>query len=288
LIHPPILKETLMTFDIIASTGRTGTTYLAAALDQLEGIAATHEGYRGSDKDLTPLLPLINLENAIAYASVRAARQTVGELRSVEAITTAIDSSGADHLIDVAYYNSMIGIEILAQHPQTRMIGIIRDCEGFVRSATALTGEDPLPVGWPGPDKPLTDREKFISMGRIRPRRGSADKENWADWGAIRRNIWLWRETNLRLYATKEQFGDRVALLRFSTFQTNPERFWIFLARFLNLPHEMGRQPTASKKMINKKATGYHIGAADTWSPDDQAALNQAQTLIEKTIHYAI
>jgi hypothetical protein len=168
------------------------------------------------------------------------------------------------------------------------MIGIIRECEGFVRSATTLTGEDPLPVGWPDPDKPLTDREKFIAMGRIRPIRGSPDKANWANWGATRRNIWLWQETNLRLCAAKELFGDRVSLLRFSAFQSDSDAFWAFCAWFLTLPHDAGRQLTAPKKMINKKPSGYQIGTADTWKPDDQAALEQAQTLIEKTAHYAL
>lgn len=275
-------------FDFIASTGRTATTYMAAALDRLDGIAATHEGYRGSDKDAEPLLPLVNLENAASYSSANAAQQAVAELRNAQTFAAALDCSGADHLIDVAYYNAMIGNEILAQHPQSRMIGIIRDCEEFVQSATTLIGEDPLPVGWPDLDKPLTDREKFIAMGRIRPCRGSPDKANWASWGGIRRNIWLWQETNLRLCAAKEQFGDRVALLRFSTFQTAPTEFWAFCASFLALPQDSGNQLKAPKKMINKKPFGYQVGAADTWTPDDQVAMDQAQNVIEKTAHYAI
>jgi hypothetical protein len=277
-----------MSFHIIASTGRTATTFLAAALDRLDGVAATHEGYRGSVKDCEPLLPLVNLENAAAYASEAVARQSVVKLRSSEIITTAIKNSGAANLIDVAYYNAMIGPEILAQHSEARMIGIIRGCENFVRSATAMEGEDPLPVGWPAPDKPLTDREKFIGMGRIRPGRKSLDKAAWATWGALRRNIWLWRETNLRLCAAKEQFGERVALLRFETFQTEPEVFWSFCAGFLGLPDAARQQPTAPKKMINKKSSGYQIGAAESWSPEAQAALAQAQHLIENTSKYAI
>jgi 5-methylcytosine-specific restriction endonuclease McrA len=277
-----------MPFDIIASTGRTATTYLAAALDRLDGIAATHEGYRGSNKDATPLFPLVNLENSAAYASADVARKTVAELRSAGTIASALDSSGADHLIDVAYYNAMIGSEILTQHPHTRMIGIIRECEEFVRSATTLEGEDLLPIGWPAPDKPLTDREKFISLGRIRPRRGSPVKGEWDSWGAIRRNIWLWEETNLRLCSAKEQFGDRVALLRFSAFQSDPDEFLAFCARFLTLPYDAYSPLTAPKKMINKKPSGYQIGTADTWNPSDLAALEQAQNLIEKTAYYEL
>ncbi|OED49405.1 hypothetical protein AB838_06945 [Rhodobacteraceae bacterium (ex Bugula neritina AB1)] len=275
-------------FDIIASTGRTATTFLAAALDQMQGVAATHEGYRGSDKDTEPLLPLVNLQNAAAYASEAAARQTVADLRNDQNLAEALQRSQAERLIDVAYYNAMIGAEILAQHPTARMIGIIRDCESFVCSATAMEGEDPLPVGWPDPDKPLTDREKFIAMGRIRPGRKSPLKAEWAGWSAIRRNIWLWRETNLRLCAAQQAHGARVVLLRFSTFQKTPEAFWDLCADFLQLPYTAGSPLQAPKKMVNKKPLGYQIGAAPTWTSDEQAALDAAQTLIEKTAHYAL
>ncbi|MFT7135583.1 MAG: hypothetical protein ACI80I_001580 [Akkermansiaceae bacterium] len=276
-----------MTFDIIASTGRTATTFLAAALDQLDGLAATHEGYRGSNKDAEPLLPLVNLENAASYSSTDAAAQAVAELRSTEIIAKALKASGSDRVIDSAYYNAMIGVEILAQCPSARMIGLIRDCESFVRSATAMKGEDPLPVGWPDPDKPLTDREKFIAMGRIRPGRKSADKPHWAGWSAIQRNIWLWRETNLRLCAAKDQFSDRVTLIRFSTFQSDPNAFWSICADALDLPDAALQKLSAPKKMINKKPSGYQIGVSETWHPDAQAALAQAQTLIEETAQYA-
>ena len=277
-----------MPFHIIASTGRTATTFLASAMDRIDGVAATHEGYRGSVKESEPLLPLINLENAAAYASEALARKSVATLRSTEIITTALKNTGAATLVDVAYYNSMVGPEILSQHSEARMIGIIRDCESFIRSATTVEGEDPLPVGWPAPDKPLTDREKFIGMGRIRPGRKSRDKASWATWGAVRRNIWLWKETNLRLCAAKQHFGERVALLRFESFQTEPEAFWSFCTSFLGLPEDGTNQLNVPRKMINKKPSGYQIGASDSWSSEDKAALVQAQLTIEKTSQYAI
>ncbi len=254
----------------------------------MQGGTGTHEGYRGSDKETEPLLPLINLQNVAAYASEETAKHAVTSLRSPHIIAEAVQRCETERLIDVAYYNAMIGFEILAQQPQARMVGIIRDCESFVRSATAMEGEDPLPVGWPAPDKPLTDREKFIAMGRIRPIRKSLIKAEWTNWGAIRRNIWLWRETNLRLCAAQATYGDRVALLRFSTFQKNPVDFWAFCAHFLDLPHDTGSQLQASPKMVNKKPLGYQVGAAQTWAPDDQAALEVARSLIEETAQYAI
>ena len=277
-----------MKFDIIASTGRTATTYIATALSALPGVAAMHEGYCGADKDADPLLPLINLQNAAAFASPRAAEQTVGDLRNRHVLEDARKASGASHLIDVAYYNATIGPEILAQHPQSRMIGIIRDCEEFVRSSTTLQGEDPLPVGWPDAAKPLSDREKFIAMGRIRPARGSAEKALWADWSAIRRNIWLWRETNLRLCQAKATFGPRVALVDFRTFQTDEHRFWDLCATFLGVPAVPQVAGNRSGKARNKKPFGYQIGPCDTWSAEEQAALSEARTTIKEAAEYDI
>ena len=277
-----------MRFNIVASTGRTATTFMAAALNHLDGVVATHEGYRGSDKNSEPLLPLVNLENAAAYSSPKTARHSVATLRGVEVLSTVMDLTPADHLIDVAYYNAMLGEEILALHPQARMIGIIRDCEGFVRSATTIEGEDPLPVGWPDPNKSLSEREKFISMGRIRPGKASSDRSLWSGWGAIQRNIWLWRETNLRLCAAKDAYEDRVALVRFATFQCNPPAFWEFGAKFFDLPLAAIQPPTPAKKMANKKPAGYQIGSSRTWSAEEQTALNQSQSIIDKAAKYAL
>ncbi len=279
-------SECSCNFDFVASTGRTATTYIATSLDTIDGIAACHEGYRGSDKDSDPVLPQINLENAQAYNSDAAASQVVNEKRSASEIKAALALTGQQRLIDVAYYNSMIGMELLQQLPDCRMIGIIRDCESFVRSCTTMTAEDPLPVGWPDPEKELTAREKFIGMGRIRPRRGSEEKAEWQGWSAIRRNIWLWQETNLRLCEAKSVFPDRVSLVRFDTFQNNPEKFWKHLASSFQLPSTPSVAGSATTKAVNKKPFGYQVGPAEDWSPDEIAAQKISQNLIDEKASY--
>lgn len=134
-------------FSFVSSTGRTATTFIASTLDTIDGVAACHEGYRGNNKNNPPVLPLINLENARAFSSDSAAEQIVRDKRNARIIGEALASTGQKQLIDVAYYNSMIGTQLLRQLPGCRMIGIIRDCESFVRSSTTITAEDPLPVG---------------------------------------------------------------------------------------------------------------------------------------------
>ena len=271
-----------MHFHIIASTGRTATTFLAAALDTIEGVVACHEGYGGADKGTDPLLPLINLENSLAYQDPARASAVIAEKRSAEVIAQVGRATGAEVLIDVAYYNPTMGAAILEAHPGTRMVGIIRDCAGFVRSATQMTGEDLLPVGWPDPGKELTDRERFIGFGRIRPPRGSADWAAWKGWSAIERNIWLWRETNLLLIAARDRFPDRVTLIDFSALKNDPDRFWQTIVEQLALPKLPMVSEILTTSFANSKNTGYQIGPATEWSDREQAFLADAEAFVQE------
>ena len=276
-----------MAFDLVASTGRTGTTYLASALNGFDDVCACHEGYVGSDKTLDPLLPLINLENAQSYALPSAAARVVAAKRGTEVLAAAMVDRRSSHLIDVAYYNATLATALLDHHRGCRLIGIIRRCESFVRSATTLEGEDPLPVGWPDPDKPMTDREKFIAMGRIRPRRGSQAKAEWADWSAIRRNIWLWHETNLLLIDAREQFPERVRLCRFETLRAAPQTFWAVVADLFDLDVAGDGPETDHSHARNKKPAGYQVGPESEWTAAERSALHEAQKNIDERARYA-
>lgn len=270
-------------FDFVASTGRTATTFIASALNGFDGVAACHEGYLDGDKAAEPLLPLINLENAQAFTSPGAAQDAVAGKRSAEILAAAADAAGAARLIDVAYYNATLAHALLSAHPSARMLGLIRNCASFVRSATTLEGEDPLPVGWPDPAKTMSEREIFIEMGRIRPPRGSAAKSAWKDWSAVRRNVWLWEETNLLLCAAKEAYGARVSLVRFETFARDPASFWAHTARFFDL-RSLKAEGRADR--VNKKPAGYQVGPVNTWAEGEQAAAHTSQTLIDERASY--
>lgn len=265
-------------FHFVASTGRTATTYMASYLNGVPGVTACHEGYVGSDKSTEPVLPLINLENALSASSLEVAASTVATKRNPEILNQALTATGAEVLIDVAYYNSAICAALLQSHPTCKMVGIIRELEGFVRSAVTLHGEDPMPVGWPAPEKELSEREKFIALGRMRPGLQSADRKAWKSWGAIERNIWLWQETNLLLTRAKTAFPDRVILLDFAEIKSAPNQFWNTISDHFGLSFDdfSSIDETQVNTNRNAKNTPYQIGEVDTWSEDQRRLFRQA------------
>jgi hypothetical protein len=268
-------------FHFVASTGRTATTFLARALDQLEGVVACHEGYRAADKDSEPIIPLINLENRRAYDSEEAAREVVAQKRSRNTLEAAATAAGAEALIDLAYYNCTIAGALLEAHGDTRMVGILRQLEPFVRSATAISGEDPLPVGWADPAKPLTPREKFIALGRIRPPKESTEADAWNDWSAIMRNIWLWRETNKRLLQVKRLHTERVLLMEFEGLQANPGRFLTRIADHFGLRSEgIDNALQAASGHRNLKPRGYEVGPLAEWTDQERRFAEAAEAEI--------
>lgn len=270
-------------FHIIASTGRTATTYISYVLNQLDGVAACHEGYLGSDKTVSPILPLINIENHLCYKSSDMAKKVVLEKRNSQAISDALGATSCNVLIDTAYYNPTIMRALLEEHPTLCVLGIIRSCEGFVRSSVSLRGEDLLPVGWPDPDKDLTEREKFISLGRIKPLRGSAAKAAWKSWGSIERNIWLWRETNALILKCKSDYSSRVSILRFDQIKQDSERFWAeVLGRFdLSPSQDIEECLHQGARYQNKKTAGYQIPDSSKWTANQRKLLHEAVASID-------
>jgi len=210
----------------------------------------------------------------------------VQQKRGKNKLAAAQEKLNVSRIIDVAYYNSTICTPLLSTHESTRMLGIIRNCESFVRSATTLVDEDPLPVGWADPKKALTPREKFIAMGRIRPRAESTEFQHWGEKSAIHRNIWLWKETNQLLCQAKNNFPDRVQLGRFETFQSDQSLFWKSLVEFFDLPIVDKVKESARSETINKKPFGYQVGAASSWTTDEQDYLHQSQHIIDELVSY--
>lgn len=274
---------------LVASTGRTATSLIAQALDGLGSLAACHEGHRGNDQG-DDILPLVNLDNFAAFKDPARAAAVAATKRSSEAVVAACaaastDGRSVDTVLDVAYYNAVLGSAILDLHPASRMVGIVRECAGFVRSVTWLDGEDPMPVGWPDPGKALSARERFISMGRVRPVSGP-EAEAWADWGPIERNIWLWRATNERLLDARDAHPDRVTMLDFAELPRNPGGFLarIVAALGLRITPPTGCTWTdladGAADRGNSRVGGYQIGTPDTWSPSQRTLLEAAEAAI--------
>jgi hypothetical protein len=274
---------------LVASTGRTATSFIAACFDQLPGIAACHEGHQGND-DGPDLLPLVNLENFQVFRDPSSGASVVEKKRSRDIIQASQRAAKADVVVDVAYYNAVLGEPILASHEDSLMVGIIRDCESFVRSVTWVSGTDPMPVGWPDPHKELSTRERFISMGRIRPTTGP-DHESWSGWGAIERNIWLWRETNARLCEAKERYPERVTVLDFASAEQAMLPFLGDVLDGLAMPQNADATAslasavrTASDR-TNQRSGGYQIPEHTQWSEAQQEMLQQATAHIERRIN---
>lgn len=275
-------------FLAIASTGRTATSYIAEALNLVPGIAALHEGHLGNDSG-PDVLPMVNLDNFQCFKSAERAADVVAAKRSVEILDAACTKLGVELLVDVAYYNSVLLSALLDAVPEAHGAIIIRDCESFVRSATWFTGTDPMPVGWPDPAKQLDAREKFIGLGRLRPFEGD-DAAAWAGWGAIERNIWLWRATNSVLCDAWERHPRRVHHIDFEEFASKPSGVLTVLLATIGSPlddagsGELGRALVEARSRQNERLGGYQVGSSDTWTSNQQRLLAEAQNDITKRV----
>jgi hypothetical protein len=235
---------------------------------------------------------LVNLDNHASYKSAEKAAQVVATKRSTEVVARACAAASTpgrtvDTILDVAYYNAIIGDAVLSLHPGSRMVGIVRDCASFVRSVTWLEGEDPMPVGWPEPTKPLSPRERFISMGRVRPASGP-EVDEWSGWGPIERNIWLWKATNHRLLDARDTFPDRVTMLDFAALPADPGAFLEQIVEALHLdvsPPEgrsWGDLADAASDRGNSRVGGYQIGRPDSWTTAQRTLLEAAEAEINE------
>jgi hypothetical protein len=271
----------------IGSSGRTATTFIASVLNRIPGVLACHEGYPGSDKNSEPAVPLINLENRQAYLDSQSAIDTARNKRGAELLTRVLLDNKSKYFIDVAYYNSVLATALLELHSQAQFIGILRDCAGFVRSATCMHGEDLLPVGWADENKPLSAREKFIALGRILPQPDTREREQWDEMSAIEKNIWLWRETNLALIRAGEKFPKRFMLLKFGDIhEQGGFAFFTRIADHLGLDHEAMKQAvlTQGDEFRNAKTGGYQVDEPCSWTSREQRCLREAVDRVEQEL----
>ena len=218
-------------YGFIASTGRTATMFIATTLNSLPNVLGLHEGHR-PDTCRAPALPLINLQNRKSWLDPAYAESVVTSLRSEKTLKETAGSARV--LIDVAYYNSPLLTALNNKHPNSACISVFRRCEDFVRSATIVRGEDKQPAGWPDRLKPLTDRERFISLGRLKPAPEDPFNTQWEHWTAIQRNIWLWHRINTHLYS----LTTHIPILRhlyFEDLENDKEKFWTDALSALNI-----------------------------------------------------
>lgn len=256
--------------------------FVAAALDALPGVVGLHEGHSSDDPPL-PRLPLINLQNRRAWRDPTYALQTVDEKRDAATLEKA--AGEARLLVDVAFYNAPLLMPLARRYPDATFVALFRGCEGFVRSATIVTGEDRQPAGWPDRAKPLTDREQFISLGRLKPERSSAEHEQWDEWSAIQRNIWLWHRVNAHLLEIA-RCEPRCHVLRYDRLVETPGQFWRQLLECLEICNEanLAQCVDRSRHRINQRPS-YQIGPVDTWSKEERALYERLALPLESSMH---
>ncbi|MDE0346593.1 MAG: hypothetical protein OXI66_12570 [Boseongicola sp.] len=265
-----------------ASTGRTATMHVAKCLDRLPGVVGLHQGHLVGDAP-KPRLPLINVHNRRAWHDPKYAERLVAEKRGLTALDNAAD--GAPMLVDVAFYNAPLLAAIRRRYPDALLFVLFRRCEGFIRSATIVSGEDRLPVGWPDPSKPLTDREKFISLGRLKPEPNTPDHASWTNWSAIQRNVWLWATVNGHLHRFARNHTTCRRLF-FEDLVDRPNAFWTALLSALDrlTPQTLAHCVEFSKSKSNGRAA-YQICPQGSWCAAERAFYAERARPLEEEIY---
>lgn len=265
-----------------ASTGRTATMFLAETLDTLPGVVALHEGHSPGDPPV-PRLPLINVQNRMAWHDPACADRTVASMRNAAILAKA--SGDASLLIDVAFYNAPLLGPLARTYPDAVFFVAFRRCEAFIRSATIVTGEDRQPAGWPDRSKPLTDREQFISIGRLKPEAQSDDAAQWRDWSAIQRNIWLWHRINDHLHRFAKSHAN-CRVLFYENLLEDSRKFWLQVLRHLDLCSQLNldRCVQRSAEKINQRPS-YQVGPLASWSEEERALYGDLAVPLESKIY---
>ena len=197
-----------------------------------------------------------------------------------------LEAAGESSLIvDVAFNNAPFMQPLAQLHTSATFVSVFRRCESFVRSATIVAGEDHQPAGWPDRSKPLTDREKVIALGRLKPAPGSPDLELWQEWSAIQRNIWLWTAVNTHLLEIIKTDENRHKVL-FEDLVKEPDRFWKQFLKVLGIynKHNLSHRVEKSATKTNDRKS-YQIGPLSSWSSDEQALFGQIALPLEKLIY---
>lgn len=256
--------------------------FLAKCLNRLTDVVGLHEGHLLADRPV-PQLPLINVHNRRAWHDPEYADRLVAEMRNLEVLSAAADR--ARLLVDVAFYNAPLLPAVARRHPDALLFVIFRRCEGFVRSATIVRGEDRQPAGWPCRFKPLTNREKFISLGRLKPEPGHPDHASWSGWSAIQRNIWLWTTVNRHLHRFARGNASCHRLF-FEELVESPEAFWTGLLRKLEIFSSLAIAECVefSRSKINQRQS-YEIGRAASWNAAERALYAERARPLEDEIY---
>jgi len=244
--------------------------HLSNILNSEADCVCLHEGkFRDRERSGEQKMPFLTLENRIAYEYPDRAEEII---RSKRGEVDQLDIGGAKILGDIAYNYCPFIVPLARHFPEAKFIVMYRDGRAFVRSATLLHGEDKAPVGWPPENKPLTDLEKYISLGRLQPRKSSSHCKHWNEWGALNKNIWLWAETNKLILDSLSQIpAQRYKTIKFEDFVASPLETYGVIRDFLGLPGDLPNNVRSilQSRKINARSE-YSIPPYEQWGLDDK------------------
>jgi len=265
-----------------ASTGRTGTMHLANVLNAEEDCTCSHEGkFRIREDSGEQILPFLTLENRIAYEYPERSDAIIAEKRS-SIKDLEIEGSVFG---DIAYNNSPFLRSLARQFEDAKFILLFRDGRTFVRSSTVTEGEDEAPVGWPPGDKPLTQLERYISLGRLQPRRSDPCHDAWENWDAFQKNTWLWTETNRLILSSLEDIDpSRWMIVHFEAFVQDKLNIYAQIRKFVGIRNEMSEKVKSvllAPKINSRKH--YGIPLYEHWDENQKNFFwNMAGEIMEK------
>lgn len=250
-----------------AGAGRCGTMAIANLLNTEAGVTCLHEGkIRTHERAGEKLLPFLTLQNAIAYTCPEQAADLLEAFRSK---MPNLAEERQCLLGDVAYNYVPFLKHIPTMYPEARIFVVFRNGTDFVRSATVLSGEDETPIGWPPRDKPLSEVERFVSLGRWRPKAGDPWEIAWdLEFDHFERNAWLWAETNREILAAIKTIPERnLMVIHFEKFFPRLSGAYSELRSFLGIDTDVSdttRGLLEGRAINHRESTA--IGSVDTWS----------------------
>lgn len=220
------------------STGRTGTMTLAHALATAQNAVVHHE-------------PHPNLVEEILKAYWGQIDQAQTFWRARYAFLTQAWSEGkvygeAGHLM------TQFAGEVARQVPGSRFIVLTRDPRQFVRS---------------GMRRDYYHNHAW-DVGRLRPREGSQQFEEWVQLTQFEKVAWLWRATHESILETVEAIGqDRVVTVRFEDLIKGP-RTVRMLFDFLELEgYDEAAVTEVLGRRMNEQTKG-EFPRVEDWTPD--------------------
>jgi len=254
--------------------GRCGTMLLANLLNNENDFLCCHEGkIRELEESGKQWLEFLTLENLIAYQHPENADEIFRSKRKM--IERIASDKGLKGIGDVAYNNAPFTRIIPSVFPNAKLIVIVRDGRDFVRSVYTSERPDPTPVGWLDINTDLTELERFIEFGRLRPFDAFDEGSWWQDATPVEKNAWLWAETYRLIFDGIDLSWNRknIHIIKFEEFITDIPGQYAEVRSFLDID---GPMPAEVKKLfekpVNRRARDARILPEwRMWTDEDKA-----------------